>query len=737
MRPSVPRVQLTAQGPPARDLDAPGRSAFRDRRPGPDGARDLTDPVRLEPEARLRRFFDEVSLLVVALDIDGRILYLNRALATQTESDPALVVGMPWLATFIPASERAALEASFREPAYDESFGEGRFTSGLLTRNGVRNVRWTTAPFRDVAGKVIGSIALGVDATERLAATAARERLQVAVEATADSVVVTDPDGTITYVNPAFERVSGWPREAAVGANPRILASGQQSRAFYAAMWATLTSGRTWHGELVNKRRDGTLFTEEATITPVFSGDGTLLHYVGVKRDVTAARALQSRLDESSVDQASMAAMVADLVLGDSPETGAEAICDRVLTLPGVAFAAIALFRSEDRLESLAAIGLDRVQIPPVDPGSHWPGPMRRRARRLFQLASAGPSIEVRSESLETPMAEAYARLAITALAVAPVLSQGQPIGFLQIGTADIDGDASLRPLLPTLGAFGALASVLLGPQLGARARSEERRGAVRRVLEHQAFRPVFQPIVSLATGDTVGFEALTRFTDGTPPDEHFAAAASSGLGLDLEFATLEVAIAASTALPRDAWLDVNISPALLEDPARLAYLLWKAGARSVVLEMTEHEAIADYQHLRGQIDLLGIPVRLAVDDAGAGFASLRHILELRPDIIKLDRSLIIDIDHDPVRQGLVAGLRQFGSTAGALVIAEGVETPAEYATLMDLGIELGQGYLLGRPGPVGTVRTHRFKPLERRTRLVRPGDPAAQPTPRGAPFTA
>jgi diguanylate cyclase (GGDEF)-like protein/PAS domain S-box-containing protein len=350
---------------------------------------------------------------------------------------------------------------------------------------------------------------------------------------------------------------------------------------------------------------------------------------------------------------------------------------------------------------------------------------MRRRARHLFQLAIEGPSIEPRRHDLETPMAAAYARLAIDALAIAPVLSQGQPIGFLQIGMAGADAEATLRTQLPTLGAFGVLASVLLAPQLGARARSEELRGAVRRVIDRRAFRPVFQPIVSLASGNIVGFEALTRFTDGTPPDAQFAAAASAGLGLDLELATLEAAIAASAALPRDAWLDLNVSPALLENPARLAYLLWKAGGRSVVLEVTEHEAIDDYQHLRRQIDLLGIPVRLAVDDAGAGFASLRHILELRPDIVKLDRSLITDIDRDPVRQGLVAGLRQFGSTAGALIIAEGIESPAECATLIELGIDLGQGYLLGRPGPVGKVRAHQFKPAERQARGVRPGNPA------------
>jgi PAS domain S-box-containing protein len=162
------------------------------------------------------------------------------------------------------------------------------------------------------------------------------------------------------------------------------------------------------------------------------------------------------------------------------------------------------------------------------------------------------------------------------------------------------------------------------------------------------------------------------------------------------------------------------VSAALLDDPARLAYLLWKAGSRSIVLEITEHEAIDDYVSLRRRIDEIGIPLRLAVDDAGAGYASLRHILELRPDIVKLDRSLVVDIDGDPVRQGLVAGLRHFASIARARVVAEGIETQAEFAVLVDLGIELGQGYLLGRPGPVREVRSQALKRVERRASQFR-----------------
>jgi len=166
----------------------------------------------------------------------------------------------------------------------------------------------------------------------------------------------------------------------------------------------------------------------------------------------------------------------------------------------------------------------------------------------------------------------------------------------------------------------------------------------------------------------------------------------------------LEAAITQSTMLPPSAFLNLNISAALLEDPSRLAYLIWRAKSRSIVLEITEHDQIDDYDRLRQNLSELGAPVRIAVDDAGAGFASLRHILELRPDFIKLDLGLVAGIDLDPVRQGLVAGLQHFAAAAGASIIAEGIETIGERNAVSALGVDLGQGYLLGKPRAVSDL---------------------------------
>lgn len=226
----------------------------------------------------------------------------------------------------------------------------------------------------------------------------------------------------------------------------------------------------------------------------------------------------------------------------------------------------------------------------------------------------------------------------------------------------------------------------------------ETRRGAVDWIIDHEAFSPVFQPLVDLRSMRILGFEALTRFDDGRRPDLVFHEASSVGRSIELQSATLQVAVARAATLPYGAYLAVNGSADLLVDEERLRSLL--PPDRPVVLEITEHEAVEDYSRIRDVVRALGPDVRLAVDDAGAGHASLAHILSLEPHVVKLDRTMIAGIDDDPIREAMVAGLVHFARRAGCALLAEGIERDAELRVLQQLGVELGQGYLLGKPGP-------------------------------------
>lgn len=222
-------------------------------------------------------------------------------------------------------------------------------------------------------------------------------------------------------------------------------------------------------------------------------------------------------------------------------------------------------------------------------------------------------------------------------------------------------------------------------------------------ILSRRAFHPVFQPIYSLHNGYLVAVESLTRFDvePYRPPDAWFAAAELAGLGADLEIAAIEAAIDAAADLPADVSLSLNASPATLADP-RLHGLLSARGGRSVTLELTEHAVIKDY-------DLLEVPlaalrragVMIAVDDAGAGFASLQHIVHLSPDVIKLDISLTQHVGSSAVRRALGGALVEFVHRTGAMLVVEGIEDDADLMAWTELGADAVQGYLVGRPGPL------------------------------------
>ncbi len=213
----------------------------------------------------------------------------------------------------------------------------------------------------------------------------------------------------------------------------------------------------------------------------------------------------------------------------------------------------------------------------------------------------------------------------------------------------------------------------------------------------------VFQPIVNLASVETDGHEALSWFT-AMPirtPDVWFADAAEAGLGLQLELAAVRRAIDQADRLAAGTFLSINASPTTLCSPA-FAELITSGGLPPIVVELTEHTHIDDYGPLNDVIaELRRHGARLAVDDTGAGFASLRHILKLGPEYIKLDRLLVTDIDTDPAREALASALVKFSNDTGAQLIAEGIETADELATLTRLGVHYGQGYHLGRPAPL------------------------------------
>lgn len=368
---------------------------------------------------------------------------------------------------------------------------------------------------------------------------------------------------------------------------------------------------------------------------------------------------------------------------GASVEETAGRVCDTLVALSSVDRAAVLGFTG-DGVTVLAQHG-----------SNHQSGEALPRALAL----------EVRRRAQEGPWTgEVPLDESADASAYAPLVARGQTLGVLALG---FDGEHG-----PMGAAGSALASAIdlaqavaaaLAPTMVEGAERSARRTVIENVLAGRAFGPVFQPVVELSSGATVGYEALTRFADSTAPDVRFAEAATLGLGIELERVTLAAAVDAADSLPRAGWLSLNASPALVLEEATLSATLALC-ARQVVIELTERDPIEDYAAIARSLGALEGTV-LAVDDAGAGYASLRHILTLHPAYIKLDMTWVRDLDGDTARQAIVAGVNHFARLTECRVIAEGIESEEEAATLRRLGVELGQGYLFGGPARVTDLR--------------------------------
>ena len=261
------------------------------------------------------------------------------------------------------------------------------------------------------------------------------------------------------------------------------------------------------------------------------------------------------------------------------------------------------------------------------------------------------------------------------------------------------------RDALEEMRSSKAVARALMGT-LEDPADDASRRAGRKRIVAAAARRDtlqmVLQPIVRIDTREPVGYEALARFRmdPQRPPNEWFTEAWSLGLGVHLEIAALRSALSLLPRIP-SGYLSVNLSPATMLSPL-FRQAISSLPPDRLVLELTEHVPVSEYGPLADAIaDLRDRGIRIAVDDAGAGYASLRHLIRLEPDVIKLDITLVRGIDENPLLRTIASALIGFGNESGAAVVAEGIETTGELEALREAGASYGQGFLFARPQPL------------------------------------
>ena len=393
------------------------------------------------------------------------------------------------------------------------------------------------------------------------------------------------------------------------------------------------------------------------------------------------------------------------------PFITAQSLLEPIVRHTPLGTVSITWFTADGRSVLLGIIGKNLPAV--LRPGSALPD---HRNTYLRTNAASGPWI---TGWAVNPNDEGYSRsvaaMGVDAVAYMPLLQEGRTIGLLgaAIGNS-AGGKAAAAEQIPILAEVADVVATALGPAID---RLEERTSAthlIDEILRERRYWPVFQPIRNLRSNRVEGFEALTRFDAPLNTQRLFDQAVLLGRGKDLEVATMGAAVKAATQLPADCWVSVNASAALLAETDTVGGILEPLD-RPVVIELSEHEMITDYQPIAVAVQRLGSGRSLAVDDAGAGFASLRHILEVRPAYVKMDIGLVQGASTDLTRRALVAGFVHFARDADFTLIAEGIENREDLETLKDLGVAMGQGFLLGQPERVGSFRERAASASRRR----------------------
>lgn len=337
----------------------------------------------------------------------------------------------------------------------------------------------------------------------------------------------------------------------------------------------------------------------------------------------------------------------------------------------------------KDAQEAVAIAASERPDVALLDVRMPGGGPSAVR-----EIARVSPYTELIALSAHDDPGDIFAMLQAGASAyLVKGEGPGQIVEAIHRCVEGPDGHPRLAALLPT--------------SLGARSfSSRERLKRIEAVVRGDGVEMVYQPVFDLTDGRPVGAEALCRFelAPARAPDVWFAEAAEVGLGVELEVTAVRLAIQGLDGLDAEAVLGINVSPEACCS-SELHELLASAPARRIVLEITEHAPVIDYDRLSAALaPLRERGMRLAIDDTCSGFASLRHVLHLRPDVIKLDGTLTLGIETDAARSSLVEAIVGFAPSVGAEVLAEGIETAEQLRALRQAGVQLGQGYHLGRP---------------------------------------
>lgn len=633
-----------------------------------------------ESEERFRHMVEDVGDVLVRTDPAGVLTNVSGAIEWALGWSAQDLIGKR-MADLVHPDDVAKVAEAARKPGSAPQMILGRLRHKDGSYRWIQSVgRWLRS---DSDNQVVGVVAVWRDVTRQVenehSLRESEERYRLIAENATDVVFRVGLDGTINWVSESVEGILGIPAAEIMGGSgfggvhPDDLTVAAQG------LQEALT-GRQPRMRLRVQAADGQWRWVSIRMSPLHDEDGSVVGLTGGWSDVTTEVEDELAL---VAERARLRAVLDSLL---DPHVLASAVRDA----------------SGEVVDLVFEEANDRARAP-------LPGQPEALVGRT--LTSVVPRRVV--EQVLVWCRSAIDRGEAVAIDEAPWLADGQEVRWLDVRVVPVgdlisltwrdvterarkhqrllETEANTRQLLDTFDP--ALAHLDASPDRLYR--------TVREGLADGAPRMVYQRIVDMRRSSTiVGYEALARFPDTWlgGPAGWFAGANRVGLGVPLELMAIRRALAILPQLPEATFLSVNVSPLTVTEGLH-ELLSEDIPWHRLILELTEHMPVEDYDLVNEALaPLRRRGVKIAVDDTGAGFASLRHILDLRPDIIKLDIGLVRGIDRDENRAGVARMLLDFSRSIDARAIAEGVETPAERDTLLQLGAILGQGYLFGRP---------------------------------------
>jgi diguanylate cyclase (GGDEF)-like protein/PAS domain S-box-containing protein len=572
-------------------------------------------------------------------------------------------------------------------------------------------------PMHDSQGRLIGVLGIARDITER---KHAEENLRISAsvfENSHEGVLITDASNTITDVNTAFTRITGYSREEVIGKNPRLLSSGSHNKALYIEMWQSLKQKRGWRGEVWNQRKSGEIYAGLLSIAVICDDDGEVRRHVGVFSDITHLKDHEAELSR---------------VAHYDALTG---IPNRVLLVDRMR-QSIAQTAREQNMMAVCYLDLDGFK-PINDSMGHDAGDqiLIEVARRIENTIRGGDTVarlggdefvvllrQGKGEECVVTLKRLLAEIArpITVKNKSHTLSAS--IGVSIYPLDDEDPDILLRhadQAMYMAKQSGKNRFHIYDPSLDIRARKHhEFLQSIRHGLEHDQFELLYQPKINLRTKKLVGAEALIRWRH---PERGLLSPAEflrpiENTELDIEIGEWVTATAlAQMNRWRHAGLDIeisiNISAHHLES-FRFAEKLKQQLAHypdmspgKLQIEVLETAALNDIAIVREIIEACRkLGVGFALDDFGTGYSSLSYLSILPVDVLKIDQSFIRGMLKNKGDMAIVQGIVALARAFDRQIVAEGIEIMEHYQTLLDIGCEIGQGYCIARPMQAGEL---------------------------------